>query len=40
MILLFSDGDVLEMIELKNSGDNPFKVIESQIEGFLKTLAP
>jgi hypothetical protein len=38
MILLLSDNDVLEMIALKESGDNPFKVIERQLEDFLGTL--
>jgi Fe-S cluster biosynthesis and repair protein YggX len=40
MIVLLSDDDLCEMLNMKESGGQPFDIIDSQLEDFLRTLTP
>lgn len=40
MIVLLSDEDLCEMIQLREGGNDPFDVIDAQLEDFLRRLTP
>jgi hypothetical protein len=40
MIAFLSDRELVEMLEMREEGDDPFEVIDAQLEEFLRTLTP
>jgi hypothetical protein len=40
MIVFLSDEDLIEMVQLREGGNDPFEVIDAQLEDFLRVLSP
>ncbi|MGY5790228.1 restriction endonuclease len=40
MIIFLAAGDLIGMLEMRENGEDPFDVIDAQLEDFLRTLSP
>jgi hypothetical protein len=40
MIVILTDDDLLEMLQIREAGREPFDVVDAQLEDFLRTLSP
>jgi len=40
MVVFLTAGELIAMLEMREAGEEPFTVIDAQLEGFLRTLTP
>lgn len=40
MIVFLNAADLISMLEMRENGEEPFEVIDAQLEEFFRTLSP